>query len=132
MPKYTVRDGLPMATIPGAGAVLPGQVIEGDYERYVPGKLKRVADGAPAPKPAPKPPAPALVPAPPPAVADTEPPPPEEPEEEVEEDDEEEEERPSMDWRKDDIVAYASELQLDTSGTKREILDRIDEYLDEE
>lgn len=111
MAKYKIREGLAMTVIPGVGAVKPGDVLDGDYDRFVPGKLQKVGESASAPTPKPEP-------KPKPAIATDEA---EEPEEELEA------EAPNMDWLKDDLVDYAEMRGLDTSGTKAEILKRIEE-----
>lgn len=138
MPKYEIRPGLTHTTIPGHGAVMPGDVIEGDFDHFVPGKLRRAVSKAVA---APPPPKPAAPPPPPPAP---------EPEPEPEEDEAltdeetaeqipdfedpepgvvEDDDTPSMEWKKAELVAYAEELEIDTFGNKTEILERIEEFL---
>ena len=123
MPKYEIKPGLALTTIPGYGVVKPGDIIEGDLDRFVPGKLRRVRD-VPVPVPVKAAPVPEPVPEP-----ESESDPEEREDEGSVEDYGDDEETPSMSWKKAELVAYAEELGLDTDGTKAEILARIEEYM---
>ena len=118
MGKYQKRADKPVVVIPGKGAIADDRVIEGDFDRFVPGLLNRLEDDAPvtAPVSAPAPePAPESEPAPEPAP---------EPEPES---NEEAEETPDMTWLKSELVEYAESTGLQLSGTetKHELLDLI-------
>lgn len=120
MGKYQKRADKPVVVIPGKGAIADDRVIEGDFDRFVPGLLNRLADDVPASAPAP---APAPVPEPVPESA-PEPAAESDPEPESES---EEEETPDMTWRKSELVEYAESTGLQLSGTetKHELLDMI-------
>lgn len=119
MGKYQKRADKPVVVIPGIGAVANDRVIEGDFDRFVPGLLDRLADDAPVSASAPAP-APAPEPAP-------EPEPEPEPAPEPDPEPEEEEETPDMTWLKSELVEYAEStgLQLNGTETKHELLDMI-------
>ncbi len=111
MGKYRKRADKPVIVIPGVGAVADDRVLEGDYDRFVPGLLEVAPEGAavsapaPAPKKAASVPAPALVPDP----------------------ETESEDVPDMTWLKSELTEYAEsmDLPLDGNETKQEILDAI-------
>lgn len=77
MGRYRKRSDRPVVVIPGVGVVREGQVLDGDYDRFVPGLLEDVSDTDVFPI-VPEAPALRAVSEPPPAP-ESEPPPPPEP-----------------------------------------------------
>lgn len=126
--RYTRKPGLALCVIPGVGAVKEGQVLEGDqYARFCPGKLVEVTGAPPSPPEADRrfveardgaglrSDATVKVPVP---VPESEPEPPA-----VTAADSD---APSMEWRKAELVAYATAEGIEVEGmTKAEILEAI-------
>lgn len=135
MGKYQKRADKPVVVIPGVGAVANDRVLEGDFDRFVPGLLERLPDDGVAPAPAPELESqrPTLVEpekvTEPVLDAATEEDEESEESEESEEEDEDEEPVPDMTWLKHELVTYAENMgiTLDGSETKNEILDAINE-----
>lgn len=137
MGKYRKKAGKSVIVIPGVGAIANDRVLEGDYERFVPGLLERVPEGdsAPAPEPELESQRPTLVEPekvtePVPAEPEEEPEEEEEASEEASEEEYEDEEPvPDMTWLKHELVTYAENMgiALEGSETKHEILDAINE-----
>lgn len=122
MSFYVKRADRDIVVIPGVGAVSDGMVIEGNFDRFVPGLLVKVANPAPiAPVPPPPKSIAPVAPATPVVAAKTE----------IDAEPEVEEalvpDPPSLDWTKAELTVFARGLGLDIKPalSKTDILDLI-------